>query len=121
MTDKKLLTNHTDSDTRSHTSITFRVRISARRLAILSIGVGKFSRSLQENATVTPVNQIIRRPLLPVPLIQALIVCVDFSKQNQKYVQHFQDTCGMTWAKQDLQKFQTNIPAFTYFETLTQY
>jgi len=48
MTDKKLLTNHTDSDTRSHTSITFRVRISARRLAILSIGVGSFSRSLQK-------------------------------------------------------------------------
>ena len=74
MTDKKLLTNHTDLDTRSHTSIRFRVRISARRLAILSEGVGSFSRSLQENATITPVHQITRRPLLPVPLIQAIII-----------------------------------------------
>jgi len=96
MTDKKkLLTNHTDSDTRSHTSITFRVRISARRLVILSDGVGMFSRSLQENGRVTPLSQITRRPLLPVPLIQTIIVCVDFSKQNKKYI-HFQDTYGIT-------------------------
>jgi len=121
MTDKKLLTNHTDSDTRSHTSITFRVRISARRPPILSDGVDSFIRSLQENATITPVHQITRRPLLPVPLIQAIIVSVDLSKQNQKHIKHFQDMYGMTWAKQGLQKFQTNIPAFTYFATLTQY
>jgi len=120
MTDKKLLTNHTDSDARSHTSITFRVRISARRLAIPSDGVGSFSRSFQENGTVTPVNQITRRPLLPLPLIQAIIVCIDFSKQKQKYI-HFQDTNGITQAKHGLQKFQTNVPAFTYFATLTQY
>jgi hypothetical protein len=61
MTDKKLLTNHTDSDTRSHTSTMFRVRISARRVAILSDGVGSFNRSLQENATLTPAHQITRR------------------------------------------------------------
>ena len=40
MTDKKLLTNHTDSDTRSHTSITFRVCISAQRMAILGDDAG---------------------------------------------------------------------------------
>ena len=74
MTDKKLLTNHTDSDTRSHTSMTFRVRISAQRLAVLSDGVGSFNSSLQENVTITPAHQITRQPQFPVHLIQAIIV-----------------------------------------------